>query len=334
MQLQSGVDYHRMKNQCIASSFHNETLGYVGSDVLYKCMIDAYADHRPLVLSPDMIWLVLCQAFSHHIKSNPEKYRTKIVNHKGLKTLSVVTSTDLFGGNVDWSDILDGFYDKIAQNTKNNFASIIESSFSTTGINERIASVITLMDITKHFFTFEILSMICGIPEITLEGKTQDWEEILNKIKIFEQFGLNQWSQELRPIILEFVNTAKGSPNAKFWRTMIKKNHIWPLIGPTCSLWSKPTKLDGWFLKFFPFDHDGNRTTHSYYMRTEMLPEIVNVSVKYKRANPCTMAYDTFNLEFFSGFVGVEENPKTKALRPKIGWMVCTKEDNAVSYSQ
>lgn len=325
--LQSDNRSLNSKKHCITSSFHNETLGYVGSDVLYKCMINAFADHRQLILSPDMIWLVLCQAFSHHIKLNHKKYRSRIVNHQRLKALKVVTSIDLFDKNADWTNVLNGFYDEIDKNTKNNFASIIKSDFSTTSINERIASIITLMDITKHFFTFEALFMICGIPKITLEGKPEDWEKILSKLKLFDQFGLNQWALELKPIIQEFINTAKGSPDLYFWRTMIKRDHAWLLKGPTCSYSSNPTKLDGWFSKLFPFAYDGSETKESYYELSERLSEIVNVDFKYTRINPLTMATETFNLELFSGFVGVEENPETKAIRPKIGWMVCKKED-------
>lgn len=320
-------DEYSEKNRCIASSFRNETLGFVGSDVLYKCMVNSFADHRPLILSPDMIWLVLCQAFSHQIKLNHKKYRSKIVSHRGFKTLRVATTTDLFDRNADWNSLFEGFFNEIGKNTKNNFADFIVSDFSSTGIVERVASIITLMDITKHFFAFEAFFMICGIPQVTLEGKPEDWEKILNKLKIFDHFGLNQWTEDLRPIIREFVKTAKGSPDSYFWRTMIKKNHFWPLVGPTCSYNSKPSKLDGWFLKLFPFDCGGQKTKTAYYHLTNMLPELVNVDLKYKRLNSNTMMAETFDLELFAGFVGVEENPATKALRPKIGWMVCEKEN-------
>lgn len=321
--LQSDESLDNIENRCITSSFRNETLGYVGSDVLYKCMVNAFADHRPIILSPDMIWLVLCQAFSHHIKLNHKKYRSRIVRHKGFKTLKIITTSDLLSEAADWESVFYDFFTEIDNNTKNGIASVIESNFSTTGINERIASQITLMDITKQFFRFEAFYMICGIPQITLEGTPEDWERIIDKFTLFDQFGLNQWTKDLRPIISEFIKTANGDPDAKFWRTMIKKSHLWPLKGPNCGPNSKPSKFDGWFLKFFPFDRGGEKTKNAYYIISDMLPEFVNVDMKYNIIDASGILRKSYDLELFSGFVGVEENPKTKALRPKIGWMVC-----------
>jgi len=45
----------------------------------------AYYEERPLVISPDMIWLLICQGFSQHIQQNSEKYRDKLVNFQGKK---------------------------------------------------------------------------------------------------------------------------------------------------------------------------------------------------------------------------------------------------------
>ena len=39
----------------VKTSFEGERMGYMNEDNLYKCMLQAYADHRPLVLSPDMV---------------------------------------------------------------------------------------------------------------------------------------------------------------------------------------------------------------------------------------------------------------------------------------
>ncbi len=45
----------------------------------------AYSEHRPLVISPDMIWLLICQGFSTHVNSNPEQLRYQFVTHEGKK---------------------------------------------------------------------------------------------------------------------------------------------------------------------------------------------------------------------------------------------------------
>ena len=54
----------------------------------------AYADHRPLVLSPDMFWLLVTQGLALHINNHPDDYREQFgasaekqiikVQHDGL----------------------------------------------------------------------------------------------------------------------------------------------------------------------------------------------------------------------------------------------------------
>src|ERR1700728_559348 len=49
----------------------------------------AYADHRPLALSPDAIWLALAQGFAMHVHANAERLRGKFVRHEGQALLRV-----------------------------------------------------------------------------------------------------------------------------------------------------------------------------------------------------------------------------------------------------
>lgn len=37
----------------------------------------AYSDHRPFVISPESMWLLILQAFSAHINSNPKNFSRK-----------------------------------------------------------------------------------------------------------------------------------------------------------------------------------------------------------------------------------------------------------------
>jgi len=68
----------------VACSFKKQRLADIGgSDVLFKCILECYGQHRPLVLSPDMIWLVINQALVKQINVDAEKYRDKIVKHNG-----------------------------------------------------------------------------------------------------------------------------------------------------------------------------------------------------------------------------------------------------------
>ena len=61
----------------------------------FQGMYQAYADHRPFVLSPDMIWLLISQGFARHINANQEAMRDYIVDFSGKQSLIVKTDKQL-----------------------------------------------------------------------------------------------------------------------------------------------------------------------------------------------------------------------------------------------
>ena len=163
-------------NKTIAYSFENEDLCNLGQDNFFKCMVQAYAGHHSVILSPDIIWNVIAQGFSQHVNNNPEALRDRIVYHeKGKITLSVITKEDLHSPNVKWDELLDTFEKQITENTKDNLADVMRADFSTTDKTARIVSQMTLMSSVKSFLNYEI-HYLCGIPSITIEGKVYEVE--------------------------------------------------------------------------------------------------------------------------------------------------------------
>ena len=80
-------------------------------------------------------------------------------------------------------------------------------------------------------------------------------------------------------------------------------------------------------MKFFPYDKEGKRNNLKQLEGRNCLPdEIVKVDVKYQEVYPD--AVKETPLEFWAGFIGLEQNNKTFALRPQIGWMVRKKDVN------
>ncbi len=47
----------------------------------------AFSQHRPLLLSPDCVWLTIAQGFSHHIAANGEAFRRRLVRREGTRQL-------------------------------------------------------------------------------------------------------------------------------------------------------------------------------------------------------------------------------------------------------
>jgi hypothetical protein len=49
----------------------------------------AFAEHRPIVLSPDAVWLTIAQGVAQHVRLHAEELRPLPVNHSGRRRLTV-----------------------------------------------------------------------------------------------------------------------------------------------------------------------------------------------------------------------------------------------------
>ena len=304
------------------TSFEGERLCYLGDDNFFKCMVQAYADHRPLVLSPDMVWLIISQGFSRYVNAHTEEMRDLLVFHEGKMELVVNSNNNILLPTGNWELLLNDFSDCIARNTKGELADLMTANFTTTGITERIASQVSLMDVVKKYFIYSNIAGVCGIPSITLKGSPDDWQKVLDKVRCLKKYHLEKWTFELEDILKEFVKASKGKHNKKFWQNIVKKIRVDQMKSDRGCLPDpkKNTHLDGWFLKFFP--NELGETRDSVMWNVDMPQEMVSVSFRHVLTHPVTgELLDTIPMQLWAGFVGVEEDAKTRALTPKIGWL-------------
>ncbi|MBP5376147.1 MAG: DUF4419 domain-containing protein, partial [Bacteroidaceae bacterium] len=313
----------------IAQSFSDNEKFYTftGKDVFFQTVVRAYAEHRPLVFSPDMIWVLINQGFARYVNAHPKEMRDQIVSHTGKMDLVVKSDKDLLSEDADWEKLMGDFCAQIGEYTKADIAQTITADFSTTGITERITSQITLMETVKSYFDYVVHYIACGIPTITLNGTPEDWLKVLEKTKQLEKFsGVEHWVQSLVPILTEFIKASEGKPNQAFWQRMVKKNNPAKLAGGGCDF-RQPTELDGWILKFFP---DENAQTLDQVPHTHKMPsERVYVDFKYQVISPTDgkVLVET-PLQLIAGFIGTEVDTVTHALTPKMGWVVRQMEDD------
>ena len=317
-------DTHAM----IAWSFSDDEKFYpfTGKDVFFKTIVRAYAEHRPLVFSPDMIWVLISQGFARYVNAHPEEMRDKLVSHTSKMELVVQSEKDLLSEDADWEKMIGDFTAQINENTKGDIAKTITADFSTTGITERITSQITLMETMKSYFDYVVHYIACGIPSVTLTGTPEDWQKVLEKTQQLEKYGIGKWTKSLVPILTEFVKASEGKADQAFWQSMVKKGRLDKLVGGGCDF-RQPTVLDGWILKFFP---DENGQTPDEVPHTHKMPsERVYVDFKYKVISPAdgTVLTD-IPMQLVAGFIGTEVDTLTHALTPKMGWVVRQMEDS------
>ena len=302
------VPYH-----IIAKSESPDSLVSFGPNSFFNGMYQAYADHRPFVLSPDMIWLLINQGFAQHVNANHESLRKYFVNFSGKESLIVQSHKKLKDPSLLWEEIFPQFTEQIRKEVGGHLVETLTCNFSTTTSLEKTVSEITIMETVKSYFEFITIMIVCGIPEITLEGTPQDWEKVLNKARGLKEYKLEWWISQLEPLLEEFVKASKGTINQEFWRNMFKCHSP-----KSCGA---PETFDGWIIKFFPYDNEGKRNNLKQIVGRKKLPsEIVKVDLKYIEAYNDTVIETP--LELWSGFIGLKQNNENFALRPQIGWMV------------
>jgi hypothetical protein len=202
----------------------------------------AYSDHRPLVLTPDAVWLCIARGFAQHVTANAEQLRGKFVRHKEQEKLAVDLPGFVKGSRDNkWPEVFGQFSDAIAEHIGRQ-RDLVVCAFSTTGPVERAASEIVLMDAMRHYFWY-YGSTLCGIPEITLEGTAEDWLQIRRRARALEEYELAWWTSALDPVLDQFALVAAGKePDLGFWRSMFKLDDA-----------SGGPYVTGWINVLFPY---------------------------------------------------------------------------------
>jgi hypothetical protein len=236
-----------------------------GVHPLLAAVHHAFAEHRPLVLSPDALWLTIASGVAQHVRLHGEGLRSRLIRHAGRKTLevSVPAMPSAVG---EWQTIVHGFRGAIADDVGAGLARLLTCDFSTTGDVERTASEIVLMDALATYYDYAV-TIICGIPSITLTGTTTDWRSIRERIRILAELDLGFWTTSLAPIVDRLVAAADGRPDVVFFQAIYKPQ----------ATYGKEI-ITGWIARLFPYvrDDQGAHTLRNpllQYALDEALPE-------------------------------------------------------------
>ena len=181
----------------------------------------AFDEHRPLVLTPDAVWLCLAHSLAIHIERNAEALRPRLVRHAGKLEIEILRNEFVAGDpSNDWPGAVDEIADRIGLYLGGRARAFI-ADFSTTSLLDRTASQIALMGAMRHYFEYTMVTL-CGIPEITLAGTPEDWASIRRRVDALREFDLAWWTKKLDPVLAQLEATARGDIDREFWRRMYK----------------------------------------------------------------------------------------------------------------
>jgi hypothetical protein len=300
------------------SRYHGKLVAGPRLNPLVGALHSGFQGHHPVVLSPDIIWLTLCQGFAHHVNTNAEQLRSRLVKHSG-KPKIIVRRDDFIKGSPEnpWPEVFAEFSAAIRKHIGDT-KSLLVGDFSTTGPVERAASEIVLLDAMQAYFKCELWTL-CGIPSITLEGTPDDWRQIASRVREFERFDLAWWIGALSPILEQFVAASEGDVDRQFW------NSIYKWHGP---IGSGSPYVTGWVLNLFPYVYSelGFSLDRNRWLLTPSAgdgPGVGNFPAVPAKAPFKWIFLDaSYDMEFVGGLLGVAQDPATLSLRPEIGWAI------------
>jgi hypothetical protein len=298
-----------------------------GVDPLLSAVARAFAEHRPLVLSPDAVWLTITHGVAQHVRLHADELGPRLVRHTGKKRLTVTTDGAMPHDADSWAHTTEMFAKLLAAEVID--ADLFACDFSTSTDVERTAGRVVLLDACSPYFSLWWVC-VCGIPSVTLTGTVEDWRRIRARVDTIAGFGLQTWCRSLAPIADEFVRAAAGDPDPQFWRRIY--NPIDAYGGDV---------ITGWAARFYPYlthitadvpnpllelpigeprdvtTEPGGRYTgpgvQSSSIPATLSRVVVNVNDRVSGDNRVVALY--------AGLVGVAQDPDG-ALRPVAGWHV------------
>ncbi len=289
---------------------------------LVSTVQSAFLTHRPLVLSPDAIWQTIAQGFADHVNASPDVLRARLVPHAGKKKLVVPISYLERSPENPWAPAFARMAELVREHSHPEAHQALDVNFSTSGPVERVARALVLLDAFQAFFEYE-MQCLCGIPWVRLEGTAADWRLIIEKVEALGRFGLEWWVASLRPVLRELLRSALGEPDPAFWRSIFQwREERGGYGGPT-------TYVSGWIVRFVPWvgaaPHQRQNPVvmgSSRDISPELLPRgFAQVPFVLAREDKPGVRKTT-NMLAFAGIMGMDQDAKTLALRPKVMWAV------------
>lgn len=308
------------------SEYNSEVVANTQYHALIGAVHIAFAEHRPLVLSPDAIWITILQGLAMHVHIHAEELRSTFVSHSGRKTIIINLDIDPDSPESAWDLVIDAFARALSGHVDGSAALL--SDFSTTGVVEKLVSQVCLLDVFESYFEYLLLCG-CGFPEITLTGTIDDWMRLRQKIELLEPFKVDFWLPHLREIADHFCLAMRGQADIRYWQDMYKQTEEYGF-----------DLVNGWILKLIPYLQ--NEVTGTWDFLNPLLEDPEKTPARLRGAKtdqlPAGMSVVPLTcvdkrtglarqMEMVGGFVGIEQNPDTCAVQPKIGWAIRKAKD-------
>eukprot|EP01060_Flectonema_neradi_P026959 TRINITY_DN365_c0_g1_i6.p1 TRINITY_DN365_c0_g1~~TRINITY_DN365_c0_g1_i6.p1 ORF type:complete len:426 (+),score=100.77 TRINITY_DN365_c0_g1_i6:47-1324(+) len=144
---------------------------------IYTC----WAKEKGAVLRPDMFWFTIVNEIAREVRLFPDDYRTLFTSSDEKQTLIVLTS-DVTAMPIHSLDAIleEKVTDKVLKACITDVPFVTKTS---EGYSEVIKSSFAYM--ASPFYDY--MTFMCGIPEVAVEGKAEDWLAMIQSCNIMSQ---------------------------------------------------------------------------------------------------------------------------------------------------
>ena len=277
--------------------YHKALLGY----------LNAYFDHCPIKVSPNIIWQLILNAFSMYVNDNSEYLRRKFVNFSGKKDLIFVRIGTFEDLHQYEEGIIEEYCENISEYIGSELNDILTPNFSTSTKDTIIAGKVSVMSTFQKYFRYMGDFCSCGIPYIILEGTLKDWEKILTKLDFLSKYKF--YVKKMKKNIIEIINTKKGNINYDFWRNIIMETK--ETVEEVVDCMDKKVEKDvikGWICDFY--------RGKEYLERNNLVDEVLKAPVQLRQIETKEMK----KAIIYTGIRDLKQDPETFVVEPIVNY--------------
>jgi len=260
------------------------------------------------------------------VNANSEKFRNTFVDFQGQKELVVICGGNLMTAPV--GELAKQLTKEIQKNlVDEKVREWILPAFSTTTNTDEVVCSVVMMATLQKYFKYTIMTM-CGLPQVTLLGTTEDYELLKKKVDKLPEYDLGdgmlkEWHALLSPICEELIKSAQGKPELDFWNRICDHHRG-----------SGKDHLSGWLTAFCSFDDEGKwqGTIHSKFktpfIRTSSVPSgLVSVPVLFDDNGK------QYKTVMFAGSFCMDVVTPTK-VQPRLDWGMALVDEEALKKNE
>ena len=287
------------ENKIWSFGYHKVLLGY----------LNAYFDHCPIKVSPNIIWQLILNLFSKYVNDYSEKLRNIFVNFEGKKDIECIRIGKFKDVYEYEDDLIDEFCKRISENIGTELTDILTPNFTTSTKESIIAGKVSIMSTFKKYFNYRIGMVSCGIPYILLEGNLEDWKKILEKLKSLSKCGFS--TKKIEEDIIEIINTKEGKINLDFWRKIIMETKGTITEVKDCmDVEVERELITGWILDFY------NKTQVKKDDLKNLKEEVISAPVTVKEVE----TGETRPAVIYAGIRDLKQDPNTFIVEPIVNY--------------